>query len=108
MYWASCSFTFAAAGTGPLSDYFPVMQPGWCKFIKIKVPNFTNDVTTEIKVYDPDGDVIYTKSGIARNTITVEESKTLPLHPKCKITAELSGDAGGSGGTVLLRFSMVE
>jgi len=107
MYWASLSFTFTDTST-VVDKYFPVMMPGWCKFIKVKVPNFTNAITATLTIYDPDGDVIYTKADIAKNAVTLEEGKTLPIHPKAKVNVTLSGAAGGTGGTVLVRFSQVE
>ncbi len=81
---------------------------GWCKFLKVKTNDNTNNVTTTVKVYDVDDDAVYTKAAIAENAVTLDDTKTFPMSGDVKVGITPSGDPGVSGSTVEVRFSMVE
>lgn len=83
-----------------------VTENGLCRMLIIDVPNFTNAVTTAVSVLDANDYVLWTKTGIAKNTVTrIDETTTpilgsIPFDYSHKIKVELSGAAGGTGGDV--------
>lgn len=84
------------------------VKPGWCKFIKVKTNDNDNNVTTTLKVYDVDGDAIYSKAAIAENAVTLDDTKTIPMTGDVKIGVTPSGVPGASTSIVDVRFWLVE
>ncbi len=68
---------------------------GTLMLFKIKIPNYTNNVTTNIYLKDRYGDHLYAILDLVRNATHVVSDITLPLVEQETFVAELSGVPGG-------------
>jgi len=104
------NFSFIAAATGTTIDLFSNDQ-GKFNYMVLKTPNFTNAITTKIQILDKDGDIVWDMiEDLSHNAaVTVQAENTtvryqfsfpVPIYQGWKIRAVLSGDAGGTGGTI--------
>lgn len=101
-------FVFGATGTTVVQHIF---ERGKFNYMVLKTPDFTNAVTTKIQVKNAAGDIIWDLTEAFSNGKTIaEQAKNttvrynfdwdIPVHRGWTIVAVLSGDAGGSGGTI--------
>lgn len=97
------SFGFSGSST---SNSQKITDRGYITDVAVATPNFTNAVTTTITVLDPDGKLLGTIiSAKARNSFEmVHLTNPIPVGTNYEIKTELSGAAGGSGGTVGARL----
>ena len=79
----------------------------FCKVIKVNMPNFTAAVTGTLAIKDCDGDQVYSKASIAKNAVTIDDTKTVPMEQSSDVSLTLSGAPTGSGGTVVVTFFLV-
>lgn len=90
-------FVFAAAGT--TSTDIPLTIEGEIISMHVRTPNFTNNVTTQITLEDADNYAYYQGAALNRNTNTNVDKPTC-LSGATTLSADISGAAGGTGGTV--------
>lgn len=90
----SLPHTAISANWGPAS--------GMLSAIKVVTPNFTNNVTTIVKLYDRNGVLLWASGALARNSGAAGyfHAVSIPLTYGEYFTAIASGVPGGSGGTV--------
>lgn len=88
------SFTVLASGLTYDSTIPGSALEGISKVIKVKFPDVANVVTLTINIYDPDGDLLYTKAAIAKNTITIIDDKCVPCWSGGKVNLTFSGNTG--------------
>ena len=69
--------------------------------ILIELPDFTNAVTAQVQLINSDDNKLYSISALAKNAKYVL-MVARPLVGNEKITVTLSGEPGGSGGTVYI------
>jgi hypothetical protein len=88
-----------------------LMESGFAELVNVVMPNFTNGVTATVTVKDVDGYTVWTKATISENATTLygngpDAARTgmIPLDYGHTVTVELSGAAGGTGGTVAVVF----
>ncbi len=74
--------------------------------IKVVTPNFTNSITTIIKIYDKNGFLKFTSSALAENSgtggIPIWPTIPIPIEEREYVTATPSGDPGAGGGMVTI------
>jgi len=92
------SKTFTIIGSP--STYF--VFKGMNERTLIEIPNWSNDVTLEFKVQDPNGNATYYMDGLSRNQNIppVIITDPFPVFEGCVVIITLSGVPGGNGGTV--------
>ena len=73
---------------------------GTCFFAKIIIPNYANNVTTNVSIYDSVADKIYSFIDLARDTVHIFSDIQVPLVEKEYFEVELSGVPGGEPGTI--------
>lgn len=68
----------------------------------IEIPNWTNDVTLDFKISDPNGNMLFQKTTLARNQLAppVILEDHFPVFEGCVVNCTLSGAPGGTGGSV--------
>ena len=93
------SYVFGATGTSSSQTY---SINGLVKQVHLRVPNFTNAITAGFDVADENGYVIYSTTGRAKNANHNITDMVIPLAGANTVTATLSGNAGGAGGTVVI------
>lgn len=87
----------------------PGVHQGTICLLKVVTPNFTNPITTTIKIYDVNGAVKYTSAAFAENSgaggyaIPVN----IPIYSKEYVTATPSGDPGAGGGIVTIDMEFI-
>lgn len=98
---------FAASGTGGTPASYSVQCNGLMRQCLVEIPNFTNAVTTTLTIKNRFGITIMTKSGMAKDTnhsLDATDDFDKAMVGDCTFTLALSGDAGGSGGTIYITF----
>jgi len=76
--------------------------------LKVVTPNFSTPRTTTIRIYDKNGHLKYASSAIANNSTaasgngTIYPAVPIPICDGDYVSAEPSGDPGGTGGTVTI------
>jgi hypothetical protein len=93
--------TFGATGTTNTAKLY---ENGYVTAYVMTVANFTNVVTATLSIQDDDGDTIYTGSAHAKGATHLVASLNIPVDRNYTATITLSGDAGGSGGNVVLKL----
>lgn len=88
---------FAATGTEKTAL---VNEAGLINSIILVVPNFTNVITATLTIHDEDGNELYNSTAKAKNATYVITGLAVPVHYGFSSKVTLSGNAGGSGGTV--------
>lgn len=78
-----------------------VNAKGVVNMIVVKIPNWTNTVSTTITIEDGSGNTYYS-SGAQTQNQTVTLTFERPVYPYSIIKTTLSGAPGGSGGTETL------
>lgn len=98
--------SFSATDTTKTETIF---ERGFGELILIDVPNFTNAVTATLAILDDEGYTLWSKSGIAKNSVSkyggapdAADTGDFPLVQNGKISITLSG-APGSAGVVKVR-----
>lgn len=97
------TFAFTATSTTATQT---VQESGFIQMVNVDVPNFTNAITVTVSILDTDDYVLWTKTTIAKNAVTrVDALSTpalgsVPVDYGYKIKVDLSGAAGGDGGSV--------
>ena len=81
--------------SGELSPNRGVHQ-GLCVEAKIIIPNYTNDVLTDVFIVDEDGDEIFAFADMERATTHLFTDLSIPLVEKEYFTALLDSSPGGS------------
>ena len=77
--------------------------------VKVVTPDFTNVVTTTIKIYDRNGILLWTSAALTENSgaaghVTYVD---IPLTYGEYVTATPSGDPGAGGGTVTIDMDYI-
>ncbi len=95
---AVTSATFTIVGT---PQTYTVRQ-GMNQKTLIEIPNWTNDVTLDFKISDPNGNQLFHKDNLVRNQLTppAEITDSFPVFEGCVVLLTLSGVPGGTGGTI--------
>jgi hypothetical protein len=82
------------------------VHEGEITLLKVVTPNFTNTITTTIKIYDSNGALKYTSEALAENSgasgRVLYPPVPIPISEKEYVTATPSGDPGGTGGIVTI------
>lgn len=105
---AAASIVFGATGT--TGTYKITECNGFIKNLIIKVPDYTNTITTTVQILDDDGEVLYDSGAKAQNTdyplggIGAAELGAIPVSYNYTVSVVLSGVAGGTGGTVQVKM----
>jgi len=94
------TFAFAATGTQLTSL---IHENGSISLMVIEVPNFTNTITITVTVLDTDGDTLWESGSLAKNSTVRRTGLSIPVDYGYTIQVDLSGVAGGSGGTVTVK-----
>ena len=104
-------FTFAATGlTPPTNPKQPITENGFVRMLIIETPNFSNAVTTTIRIRDKRGYLLWSVDSIAANLIgdsahRIDDASTpslphIPLEMGYTMEAIINGVAGTGGGAV--------
>lgn len=92
-------YTFTFGASGLTSTDAAIGVEGEIVAMHVRTANFTNDVTTIVTLEDEDGYAYYQSASLNRNTNTNVASPSC-LSGVSALSADISGNAGGSGGTV--------
>lgn len=92
------TFSFGGTGTELTSS---ISVNGEIQHIRFVVPNFTNNVTATLSVLD-DTYEVYNSTEKAKNASYWLSPLQVPLTGYNKIKVTLSGNAGGTGGDVIV------
>jgi hypothetical protein len=93
--------TFVFGATGLTSTDVVIPVEGIILGLVVVTPNFTNNVTSLVTLEDSDGVVYYTTSALNRNTTNQQDvGSGIGLDGSSKLCVDISGNAGGTGGTV--------
>lgn len=92
-------YTFAFAATGLTSTDVDLPMEGEIVAMHVRTPGFTNDVTTIITLEDADDYIYYQTASLNRSLNTNIASPTC-IGGATTLSADISGVAGGAGGTV--------
>lgn len=84
------------SGVSQLVSLNQRVHQGLIFFIKAKIPNYANNVTTTLSILDKEGDVIYKISDLARNATHIISDIQVPLVEKETVKLTLSGIPGGT------------
>lgn len=102
---------FAFGATGTTAAAVAITEEGWVGYATVVVPNFTNSITVTVTVKDKDGNTVWTKGTIAKNATAVYgngpdavSNGKFPIQYGYTVEAVLSGNAGGTGGTVIVNL----
>lgn len=97
-----------SATTSYISRNYGVCR-GTLTAIKVVTPNFTNAITTSIKLYDRNGILLYTSAALAETSTATGYyiPVSIPLTHGEYFTATPSGDPGAGGGTVTIDADFV-
>ena len=87
---------------------------GLAKTTIIYIPNWTNEVTAEFEVKDPNGYRLFHAAALARNQIAppiiinwndpTYPGADYPVHSGCVVSLTLSGVPGAGGGTAYVEI----
>lgn len=91
------TFTFGATGTTSTDQSIPV--EGIIRSMTVDVPNFTNAITAAVTLEDSDALVYFDSGNLAKNTLH-QVSCGVGLDGSGNLCVDISGVAGGTGGTV--------
>lgn len=108
------TFTAAAAGTDFTSN---ISHVGKFNYMVLETPNFTNTVTTKIRLVNARGIVMWDMTEVlsnglavtaqAKNTVTrYQFDFDIPIHRGWMLHATLSGAAGGTGGNIIATIAI--
>ncbi len=93
------TLTFGATGT---EKSFTLSVNGEAQHIRFVVPNFTNAVTATLTVHDEGGYEVYNSTAKAKNASYWLSPVQVPLTGYNTVKVTLSGNAGGTGGDVVV------
>lgn len=94
---ARLNFPFVAGQTSN-TQKLPLDAFGFALVIKIDIPDCTGTPMATLSIYDPDGDLVFTKGSIAENMVTmihaIAEAKDIPLIPDGDAVLTFTGAPG--------------
>lgn len=98
------SISVAVTGTSHTATFTKANIKGMVKYAVLKVPTYTNDVTTTLSIVDQYSQTIYTASAVNRTTTTVvvlpnsatATTSPFPIEAGYTLTLTLSSAAGGA------------
>ena len=79
MDWITLIFAFASSDTAKTVTFDQIIGDWFCRIIKIKTANFADTPTFTLDIYDSNYDKLYSKASIAENTVTIDDSKIVPI-----------------------------
>lgn len=91
------TFVFGATGTTATDQNIPV--EGIIRSMTVDVPNFTNSITATVTLEDSDSLVYFSSGALAKNTLH-QVACGVGLDGASNLCVDISGVAGGTGGTV--------
>lgn len=101
------NFTFDATET---VKSVKLSNNGFIKFLVFDLPNFTNAITGVVTILDKDGYTLYTSGSLAENAIATAGASIgaavtggIPVDYNYTMILTLSGAAGGTGGTAVVK-----
>jgi hypothetical protein len=94
--------------TTKISGNIGVCQ-GNIAMVKVVTPNFTNPVTTTIRIYDRNGILLWTSAALAEASTATGYAipVNIPISEKEYVTAQPSGDPGAGGGVVTIDMDYI-
>jgi hypothetical protein len=92
-------YEFAFGAVDTTSTDIPLAIEGEIVSMHVRTPSFTNNVTTQITLEDEDDYAYYQSAALARGANTNVSAPTC-LSGNSVLSADVSGAAGGTGGTV--------
>lgn len=95
---------FAVDATTLSYDSPALCNDGVVDSIILVCPNYTNNVTTHVSLVDDEGNVYYTSAEKNRNATYLISSVLAPIDRSYKVRIVLSGVAGGSGGSSVVKL----
>ncbi|MBU1307856.1 MAG: hypothetical protein KKF33_20320 [Alphaproteobacteria bacterium] len=99
------SISVAVTGTSHTATLTPTGDiKGMVRYATLKLPNYTNTVSTTLSVQDTDSQTVYTSSACTQNTTTVvvlpfsatSTTSPFPVMPYYTFTLTLGSAAGGA------------
>lgn len=98
----------AEVSGGTISKNPGVIQ-GLACILKVVTPNFTNNVTTTVRIYDQNGILLYASPALSRNSGAAGHAVPInvPLYSKEVVKAQPSADPGGTGGAVTINIDYI-
>ena len=102
------SAAVGSAATTPLGTNKGVYQ-GTIALIKVVTPNFTNAITTTIRIYDANGILKYQTAALAENSGAAGYCipVSIPIYAGEYVVAAPSDDPGAGGGIVTIDLEFV-
>ena len=95
------SFVFAATGATKTAT---LHNNGMIIAYTMVTPDFTGNRTSQLSIQDEDNVTIYTGAAHNESGTYVVTGLTVPCDRQYTATVTLSGDAGGTGGTVTVKL----